>query len=240
LRKSEKLDFASWGGYAQNYALRRIAFDDPASAEVYDRAPAELCSIPTFASNLDGIYLPASVLKGAIRLALLVDRVSENQIKSAVESLNSDMPRRAAGNPKSPCSARRAQPDPGRAALRLARHLQFSHKGLSAADRDLDRAWRQTRSRLEVGARLGGFQPGDGCRPVFRRMAVPGTVSKAITASRCCSGFRRPARRFAGRIPFPVPIWYTRQSRRYARIERHRKFAETAGLVQITLCATRC
>jgi hypothetical protein len=28
LRKSEKLDFASWGGYAQNYALRRIAFDD--------------------------------------------------------------------------------------------------------------------------------------------------------------------------------------------------------------------
>ena len=65
LRKSEKLDFASWGGYAQNYALRRIAFDDPASAEVYDRAPAELCSIPTFASNLDGIYLPASVLKGS-------------------------------------------------------------------------------------------------------------------------------------------------------------------------------
>jgi len=41
LRKSEKLDFASWGGYAQNYALRRISFDDPASAEVYARAVAD-------------------------------------------------------------------------------------------------------------------------------------------------------------------------------------------------------
>ena len=97
LRKSEKLDFASWGGYAQNYATRRIGFDDPASADVYAKAPAEECFIPTFASGLKGIYLPGSVLKGAIRLAMLVNRVSECQMKSAVESLNSDMPRRSAG-----------------------------------------------------------------------------------------------------------------------------------------------
>ena len=32
LKKADKLDFASWGGFAQNFAGRRIAFENPAYA----------------------------------------------------------------------------------------------------------------------------------------------------------------------------------------------------------------
>ena len=38
LHKATKLDFASWGGFAQNYADRRIPFEDTAYAPYWERA----------------------------------------------------------------------------------------------------------------------------------------------------------------------------------------------------------
>ena len=38
LKRSEKLDFASWGGFAQNFAGRRIPFEHASMAAHYDRA----------------------------------------------------------------------------------------------------------------------------------------------------------------------------------------------------------
>jgi len=44
LRKAEKLDFASWGGFAQNFADRRIAFEHPARRLTGRSAGAKACS----------------------------------------------------------------------------------------------------------------------------------------------------------------------------------------------------
>lgn len=82
IRKAERLDFASWGGYAQNYAARRIPFEHPSCALYYARTSPEHLFIPTFAANpAGGLYVPASALKGPLRTAFLIDRASEGQWK---------------------------------------------------------------------------------------------------------------------------------------------------------------
>jgi CRISPR-associated protein Csm5 len=80
IRKAEKLDFASWGGYAQNYASRRIPFDHPSAAQHYARTSPENLFIPTFAVTPGGgIYVPGSALKGPLRTALLMEKTSAAQ-----------------------------------------------------------------------------------------------------------------------------------------------------------------
>jgi CRISPR-associated protein Csm5 len=90
LKKAEKLEFASWGGFAQNYAGRRIPFEHASSTPVYDRARAENLFIPVFASGPRGPYLPASALKGAFRTALVNTRASAQVLKDAAAKLGPD------------------------------------------------------------------------------------------------------------------------------------------------------
>ncbi|MGC9969139.1 MAG: type III-A CRISPR-associated RAMP protein Csm5 [Bryobacteraceae bacterium] len=71
LKRADKLDFASWGGFAQNFADRRIPFEHPSSAAYWEKARSESLSIPTFFSGLDGPYLPGSAIKGALRTGVL-------------------------------------------------------------------------------------------------------------------------------------------------------------------------
>ncbi len=40
LKKADKLDFASWGGFAQNFAGRRIPFEHPSSIPFWEQARA--------------------------------------------------------------------------------------------------------------------------------------------------------------------------------------------------------
>jgi CRISPR-associated protein Csm5 len=67
LKKATKLDFASWGGFAQNFAGRRVPFENPAYAAYWERASAESLAIPTFSSGPSGPYLPGAAIKGALR-----------------------------------------------------------------------------------------------------------------------------------------------------------------------------
>ena len=46
LRKATKLDFASWGGFAQNFADRRIPFEDAAYTPYWNNAPVESLQHP--------------------------------------------------------------------------------------------------------------------------------------------------------------------------------------------------
>src|SRR3712207_2836507 len=41
LRRAEKLDFASWGGFAQNYAARRIPFEHASMTAYWNDTRAE-------------------------------------------------------------------------------------------------------------------------------------------------------------------------------------------------------
>ena len=79
LKKSEKLDFASWGGFAQNYAGRRIPFEHSSSTQFWERAHAENLFIPTFATGPSGPYLPGTAIKGALRTALLQGLLATKQ-----------------------------------------------------------------------------------------------------------------------------------------------------------------
>ncbi len=74
LKRADKLDFASWGGFAQNYADRRIPFEHPSAAAYWERARGEPLHIPTFFSGPAGPYLPGSALKGALRTGMLFAR----------------------------------------------------------------------------------------------------------------------------------------------------------------------
>ncbi len=67
LKKSDRLDFASWGGFAQNFAGRRIPFEHPSLTAYWERAHAENLFIPTFAASPAGAFLPGSAIKGALR-----------------------------------------------------------------------------------------------------------------------------------------------------------------------------
>jgi CRISPR-associated protein Csm5 len=83
VKKADKLDFASWGGFAQNYAGRRIPFDHPNYTQYWERLRAEFCFIPTFAASTAGQYLPGSALKGALRTALVAASADERTLEAA-------------------------------------------------------------------------------------------------------------------------------------------------------------
>ena len=98
LRTARKLDFARWGGYAQQerFSRRRIPFENADSTAVWNAAPPESLFIPTFATDYRGAYLPASAVKGALRTGLIFSRWSEATMDKLAAGLEGDrFPRRA-------------------------------------------------------------------------------------------------------------------------------------------------
>ena len=98
IKKATKLDFASWGGFAQNYAGRRIPFENAASSKYWDRAATEQLSIPTFASGFAGPFLPAAALKGALRTGFVFASVRDNTMRNVAERMSGDRPLRHPGS----------------------------------------------------------------------------------------------------------------------------------------------
>ncbi len=97
LRKASKLDFASWGGFAQNFSQRRIPFEQADLTGVWNSAPPESLFIPTFAANPRGAYLPGSAIKGALRTGLVFSRWTLSTIERIAGSMENDrVPRHAA------------------------------------------------------------------------------------------------------------------------------------------------
>lgn len=92
LQKATRLDFASWGGFAQNYADRRIPFEDAAYAPYWDRAPLESLSIPTFAATAAGPFLPGAAVKGALRNGFVFSNLKPGAIRELAEKTNADRP----------------------------------------------------------------------------------------------------------------------------------------------------
>jgi CRISPR-associated protein Csm5 len=90
LKRSEKLDFASWGGFAQNFAGRRIPFEHPALTASYERERAENLFIPTFASTIAGPYLPGAAIKGALRTGAIAGRWSHATMEQVAARLQTE------------------------------------------------------------------------------------------------------------------------------------------------------
>jgi CRISPR-associated protein Csm5 len=90
LKKSERLDFASWGGFAQNFAGRRIPFEHSSSVPLWERAHANDLFIPTFVTSPAGPYLPATAIKGALRTGAVFDRWSEATMRDLAARLGEE------------------------------------------------------------------------------------------------------------------------------------------------------
>src|SRR5450432_961735 len=85
LKRSEKLDFASWGGFAQNFAGRRIPFESAAYSAYWNRASGDSLHIPTFSAGASGPYLTGASIKGALRTGMVFSNWREGMMADAVE-----------------------------------------------------------------------------------------------------------------------------------------------------------
>ncbi len=91
VRKADRLSFSEWGGYAQNYAVRRIPLEHSSIAKAWESAPLEALHIPTFSTGPSGAFIPGSALKGAIRTAMVWARWAERGNAQILQSVTSKL-----------------------------------------------------------------------------------------------------------------------------------------------------
>ncbi len=234
IRRAEKLDFASWGGYAQNFALRRIPLDESALAADFDRARPDDLFISTFATTpRAALYLPASVLKGPLRTAMIVSRTSLKQVQSQV---NHTATRSAARFLEQASlgdgGASRTRPlcisDSAESPAALTRVYLTRTSTLISRGKGLELGWK-CGSRGSVDARRVSEST-----PTFAEMAPPGTVFEGTWSERAplsnpdvLSALRwkdaAGARQFVDAANFAAE----------RLIAYHRAYAEAAGLAAV-------
>jgi CRISPR-associated protein Csm5 len=178
LHRATKLDFASWGGFAQNYADRRIPFEDATYTPYWERAQAESLSIPTFAATREGPFLPGAAIKGALRTAfvfanlkLLAKLTGEHPSRHPAQHIEQQASGSGGSDRMRVVSVADSGPrsrDPFRVyMLRLATLVAKGPQQYSLG-------WKQSgRGAVE------GKRPEDGT-PAFAEMADPGTAFEGI------------------------------------------------------------
>ena len=175
LRKATKLDFASWGGFAQNFSQRRIPFETAEAAATWNSAPPEALFIPTFAANYRGAYLPASALKGALRGGLVFSRWSASVIERAAAAMEADrLPRRVGESSEAGAQASQMRVF-GAADSDPVPVTSFKVYLSRTASLDLRQADKQQLVWKVAGRGSVAAQRANEATPVFAEMAVPGT-----------------------------------------------------------------
>jgi CRISPR-associated protein Csm5 len=219
LRRAEKLDFASWGGFAQNYASRRIPFEHASSSPIWQQTQPEHLFIPLFCSGVHGKYLPASALKGSLRTAVAFTRWNEGVIREMAARAEERGPRR-----------------PGEAAeaMTLGSIHNDPLRAVSAGDSDAVPASAfkvylvRVASMSERGGRVeSNWKP----TPVFAEMAAPGTVFTGAWRSTSRGSQRSAHERF----------FQAANEHAAKLLELHQQYAEQASLghVVASLAAVR-
>jgi CRISPR-associated protein Csm5 len=253
LHKATKLDFASWGGFAQNYADRRIPFEDAAYTPYWERAQAESLSIPTFAATNAGPFLPGAAIKGALRTAFVFANMKPSAIKEVAAKLTGERPSRrpaehvehqASGSGGSDRMRVISVTDSGPRSRDPFRVYMLRLATLTArGPQQYSLGWKQAGRGAAEGKR-----PEDGT-PAFAEMADPGTAFEGIWREN--EFLNREEVRQALRWSAPV----TRErlfdaANRYAekQLELHAQYAGWTGLaglgesvaeLQRNLAATR-
>ena len=224
LKKADKLDFASWGGFAQNFAGRRIPFEHPSAIPAWERARAENLFIPTFASSPAGPYLPASAIKGALRTGAVFDRWTEATIRGVAERL--------AGEDRAPRNLGVKAEDAvlgGPGASRMKRLAAgdsrvISHSSLKVHLLRVATLIARGADRYELGWKAPGrsVEPRrvEDATPIFAEMAEPGTSFEGAWQERAASDRAR--------------LFQASNRHAAALVARHKEFAALAGLSRLT------
>jgi CRISPR-associated protein Csm5 len=179
LRKATTLDFASWGGFAQNFAGRRIPFEDASCTPHWNNAPVESLHIPAFASAGGGPFLPGAAIKGALRTASVFAHARAGAFRDLANQLSGErVPRRPAdtfehqtvGSGGSDRMRAISVTDSGPAAREAFRVYMLRLSTLvSKGPEQYSLGWKQS------GRTADGRRPEDGT-PSFAEMAAPGVV----------------------------------------------------------------
>ena len=226
LKKADKLDFASWGGFAQNFAGRRIPFEDLSSVAVWERAQSENLFIPTFAMSPSGPYLPATAIKGALRTGSVFDRWSPATLrdlagKLGVEDSTVRLPRYLASKPEEAVLG-----SGGKNRMRKVSagdSATVSHNGMkiyllrtstliSRGGGNYELGWKSARGTSEA-RRI------DDSTPTFAEMAVPGTVFEGV--------WREAEAHDRGKM------FQASNSYAVAQLARHKEYARWTGLAPL-------
>jgi CRISPR-associated protein Csm5 len=234
LRKADKLDFASWGGFAQNFSARRIPFEHASSTGIWERTPADDLFIPTFAANYQGPYLPGSSLKGALRTGLVFSRWSPAVMEKLAAGLGGERLGRR--------TSEAAETNAGASQMRLVAAgdsnpiPRSSFKIFLTRVANLDeRAGAAPQASWKVAGR--GNVPGTRLTestPAFAEMAVPGANFAGEFFERKFLADQQLTRALGWRsAPGLDVIVNAANEFASAQIEQHAKFAETAALPRL-------
>jgi len=179
LKRADKLDFASWGGFAQNFADRRIPFESPAYSAYWNRASGESLQIPTFAAGASGPYLPGTAIKGALRTGMVFANWKSGILNEVAARVQGErVPRRLAEGPEE-----QAVGSAGTSRMRLisvadsapVNYAQFKVyllrvSTLQPRGSSYTLGWKQS-----PRGTVDGSRPEDST-PVFAEMAAPGST----------------------------------------------------------------
>jgi CRISPR-associated protein Csm5 len=222
LKKADKLDFASWGGFAQNFAGRRIPFEHPSAIPFWERAHAENLFIPTFACASAGPYLPATAIKGSLRTGSVFDRWTEATMRTVAEHLSDD---RA---PRNPATRAEDLALGGGGSNRMRRvgagdSTPISHSSMKVYLLRVSTLIARGEGRYELGWKGPGRSVDarriDESTPIFAEMAAPGTAFEGAWEERSISDRNRifqAANRYAAGL-----------------IARHKEYANWCGLTRL-------
>ncbi|MGC4048738.1 MAG: RAMP superfamily CRISPR-associated protein [Paludibaculum sp.] len=240
IRKAERLDFASWGGYAQNYASRRIPFEHPSCALYYARTSPEHLFIPTFAATpTGGLYVPASAVKGPLRTALLIDRASEGQWKDFAGRLAS-----LERTPRSPAEGLESSTLGASGVSRTRSMMIADSESISSGAATRVYLVRtstllQRGTKLELGWKMSprgaveARRPTDST-PMFAEMAVPGTVFQGKYQDTPAMASAEMLRALRWKEPASARRFAQAANAAAAKLlEVQRKYAESTGLAGV-------
>ncbi len=238
LRRADKLDFGSWGGFAQNFADRRIPFEHPSSTGYWERAKGESLQIPTFVCGPEGPYLPGSAIKGALRTGMLFERWKES-LPARLAAAEAERPARRPGEPAE-------QEALGGSATSLMRAVKISDSRpvppaslkiyllrvstLEPRGGRLELAWKQA-PRGSVEARRV-----EESTPLFAEMAAPGTVFEGEWTENAYLSGPEIRRALGWREPVDTAALLAAANAYAARLlEIHRQYAGQAGLTLLAM-----
>jgi len=234
LKKAEKLDFASWGGFAQNYAGRRIPFEHPSSTQYWERTRAEHLFIPTFSMGPKGPYLPGTAIKGALRTGVVHGRLAERTLNELAARASSEgrLPRNpansveesAVGNAGADSMRRVAAFDSDTVVastfkVYLLRVSTLESRGAGK----FELAWKQSPR--------GSVKRAEESTPTFAEMAVPGTVFEGLWTERAFFAQPETLKALRKREPLETTaIFDLLNSYTEAGLTLQRQYAEWTGL----------
>jgi len=222
LKTATKLDFTSWGGFAQNFAGRRIPFEHASSVPVWERAHSENLFIPTFATSPSGPYLPATAIKGALRTGAVFSRWNENTLRELAGRMEEDRP------PRNPSAKAEDAALGGHSGNRMRRvgtadSNPVTYTGMkiyllrvatlvARGAGKFDLGWKSPRGTADA-RRI------DDSTPTFAEMAAPGMVFEGLWNETSTQDRQK--------------LFQASNSYATSQIQRHKEYAERTGLERL-------